>query len=130
MSVLETIKNDDFTKHLGLEFTELTKEKAVAKIPFSKELCNPYGSLHGGVLYSVADIVCGTLACTCGKYCTTVEGNMQYLNPAINTNYIICEAKITKTGAHKVFVTCEVKTDDGTLTDTANFTFYKTNIDA
>lgn len=128
--MLDIIKNDEFTNHLGIKFSELNKETAVAKIPFSKKLCNPYGSLHGGVLYSIADIVCGTLACTSGYYCTTVEGSMQYLNPAINTSHIVCTARITKSGSHMVFVTCDLTTAEGTLIDSGNFTFYKTNIPA
>lgn len=130
MSMLDKLKDNEFSNHIGLEFLELNKETAVAKIPFSDKLCNPYGSIHGGVLYSFADIVCGTLACTCGNYCTTVDGNMQYILPAVNTEYILCEARIIKSGTHMVYVSAEIKTAEGNLIDAASFTFYKTNVPA
>lgn len=128
--VIERIKENEFFNHLGIDFTDITDSTLTARIPFADSLKNPYGSLHGGVLYSVADIVCGSLACMCGKYCTTVSGNIDYLTPGIASEYLECRATLNRAGAHMVFVSCEIVSDTGACVATASFTFYKTEIDA
>lgn len=130
MAVTDSLKNNEYMNHLGLEFIALDNDNAVARFPFDGKLLNPYKSLHGGVLYSVADIVCGSLACMCGKYCTTVSGNMNYLAPGTANKYLECRATLNRAGSHMVFVSCEIVSDTGARVATASFTFYKTEIDA
>lgn len=130
MAVLDSLNEDVFSKKLGIEFVELDGEHAVAKFPFKKEVCNPYGSVHGGVLYSVGDIVCGSMACMCGNYCTTVSGNMEYVSPGIAEEYLECRATLKRSGAHMVYTVGEIYSDKGNLVAICNFTFYKTDIEA
>lgn len=126
--ILDYINNNDYSNHLGIEFLELDNNHAIARIPHSEKLANPFGSLHGGVLYSLADIVCGSLACTCGNYTTTVNGNMEYISPGMNSEYYECVATLKHSGSHMIFVNCEIKSDTGRLVASGSFTFYKTEI--
>ena len=121
----EVLLNDDFSRHLGIEILEFEEKYIRARIPFKKPLQNNYGSVHGGVLYSFADILAGTVACMSGKFCTTVEGSMNYLEPAKSREYIYCEAKRVRGGNHLVVVKVKIKNDDGTLLDDGSFTFYR-----
>ena len=125
----EVLLNDDFSRHLGIEILEFEEKYIRARIPFKKPLLNNYGSVHGGVLYSFADILAGTVACMSGKFCTTVEGSMNYLEPARSREYIYCEAKRVRGGNHLVVVKVKIKNDDGTLVDDGSFTFYRSDND-
>ena len=60
-----------------------------------------------------------------GKFCTTVEGSMNYLEPAVSREYIYCEAKRVRGGNHLIVVKVKIKNDDGTLVDDGSFTFYR-----
>ena len=54
--------NNNFAKLLGIELTELSNGYAKAEMKVTKELLNPIGSIHGGCLYTIADIAGGAAA--------------------------------------------------------------------
>ena len=124
--VLKSLEDNSFCKFLGLEFSELTDTHAVARIPFSEKFFNPFATVHGGVLFSVSDIVAGAMACVSGNFCTTVEGKLNYLLPGKADKYIYCESKVTRAGRHIISAYVEIKSDDGKLLDNGSFTFYRT----
>lgn len=123
----KSLDEDAYSRFLGIEILSLSEEKIVARIPFKKELLNPYRTLHGGVIYSVADIVCGTFACSCGYFCTTVTGNMNYLEPGICDEYLYCEGTLVRRGAHLIVIDAVMKSDRGRIVDTGTFTFFKSS---
>ncbi len=53
----EALMKNSYVKFLGIEFMEFRCKHTVARIPYKEQLLNPYGMLHGGSLYSAADIV-------------------------------------------------------------------------
>ena len=57
----EALMKNSYVKFLGIEFMEFHCKHTVARIPYKEQLLNPYGMLHGGSLYSAADIVAGAL---------------------------------------------------------------------
>ncbi len=121
----KVLLDDAFSRHLGIEIIEFEEKYIKARIPFRAEIINNYGSLHGGALYSFADILAGTVACMTGKFCTTVTGNMNYLEPAVSKEYIYCEAKRVRAGGHLVVVKVKIKNDSGKLLDDGSFTFFR-----
>lgn len=113
-----------FMKQLGLELVSLEEGHAIGKMPFQESFCNPYGSLHGGILYSMADIIAGITACSYGSYVSTVDGHMNYILPAMNTTYITCKADVVRQGNHLAVYQVELADDKGNLLQTGTFTFY------
>ena len=125
--VLESLSENEFACYIGLEFLELEDKYIRARIPFRDKILNPYGSAHGGVLYALADITAGTLACFSGKFVVTVDGHMNYLSSAEDTDYIYCEAKTVKSGKTLIVIKIKIKNDKGKLLDDGSFTFFKTD---
>lgn len=114
-----------YMKFLGIEFLKLSEGYGRARMKYKRELINPYGMLHGGCLYSMADIVAGSAACMYGRYVTTVSGTLNFLLPADHTEYVYCEAVQLRQGKH--LAVYEVKiTDDKQLLDSGEFTFFVT----
>lgn len=122
--ITETLVQNEYVKYLGLELLELGQGYAKARMPYSDKLVNPYGSVHGGVLYSFADIVAGTAACTYGNYSSTIDGSMNFVRPAMNTRYVTCEAFEVRQGRQVSVYRAELFNDDGLLMETGTFTFY------
>ncbi len=127
--MLEVLKNDAFTQLLGIEILEYEPKFIRARMPYRDPFINNFGGIHGGVLYSFADIMAGTVSCSQGKFSPTLEGNMNYLEPASNTEYIYCEAKRVRCGSHIVVVKVKIKDDRGKLLDDGSFTFYRSDND-
>lgn len=122
------LKEDVFSQFLGFEIIEADDEILVARIPFRENVINTMGATHGGALYALADITAGTLACMCGYFCTTVNGNLNYLEPAVAKEYISCTAKIVRRGFHVTVVNVEITSDTGKLLDTGSFNFFRSEL--
>ena len=61
-----------------------------------------------------------------GSICVTLSGSLSFLRPAIDTEYIYCEAKALRDGEHTLVYNVEISDDKGTLLDSGSFTFFKT----
>lgn len=85
---------------MEIEITELEEDLCVGKMPFREEDRNHFGLLHGGVSYTLADIVTGTLAHVQTKELTvtTTAGELHYLRGIQDTDAIFCEARTIKKG--------------------------------
>ena len=121
----EVLSSSGFIKLLNIEILELSETHAKGRMPFDAKYCNPGGSMHGGCLYSLADTVAGTLAYFKGFDVTTVEGSMNFLEPAINTEYIYCTAKLKRRGKHLVTCDVDITNDAGKLLDCGIYTFFR-----
>lgn len=124
--MLRVMKNNSYMQFLGIEMVEMKEGYGLGRIKYKEELLNPYGMLHGGSLYSLADIVAGSVACMCGYFVTTVSGTMNFLLPAVKTEYVYCEAEQLRMGRHLAVFSVRIKDDNGKILDSGEFTFFVT----
>lgn len=78
-------KDNIYVQNLKIELVDMSLGYVKGKMMVTEDVLNPYGSVHGGCLYSLADIVSGIAACTYGKFSSTIDGTMTYIAPAMNT---------------------------------------------
>jgi len=124
--VYEALDKSMFIKNMGLEFVELDKTHGVGRVHFDEHIQNPYGTAHGGFLYALADTVAGSTATVAaGRFCTTIDGNMSYLEPGHNTEYIWCYADVQRVGKQLVNVKVEIRNDDGNVLDVGTFNYFQ-----
>ena len=97
-ALCQMIEENSFAKTIGLEMLELREGYAEGRIPVKEESKNPLGTMHGGCLYSLADIVSGTAATLRGNYVTTVSGEFSFLRPAADTQYVTAKAQEIRFG--------------------------------
>lgn len=125
-AVLRAVTENEYVKFLGIEFQELREGRVKARMKYKKELANPYGMLHGGSLYSMADIVAGSAACMCGYFVTTVSGTLNFLLPADDTEYVYCEAVELRQGRHLAVYDVKITNERKQLLDSGEFIFFVT----
>lgn len=125
----DRIKNT-FTDYLGLELLKYESGYCSTKLKIKPEFINQIGGLHGGLLYTVADTTAGVASVHLGSgsTVTTVNGDMQFLRPALNLDNIFAEAKIIKDGKRLVFTDVWISTEDGTILAKGSFTFARITI--
>ena len=122
------INKDDFEKYLkfrvnvdgaiarmGIEITDLELGWARARMEYRDTYVNPNGSVHGGLIFSLADSVAGTAACTRGNMVTTSTGSIYFLNAAFHPKVLVAEATELKAGRSLMTYDVKVKTDTGIL---------------
>lgn len=123
-ALCQMIEENSFAKTIGLEMLELREGYAEGRIPVKEESKNPLGTMHGGCLYSLADIVSGTAATLRGNYVTTVSGEFSFLRPAADTQYVTAKAQEIRFGKNLAVYRVDLVDDAGTVLDIATFTFF------
>ena len=74
-----------FPDYLGIEMTEATQERVVAKLAVRKEVCTVGDSLHGGAIMAFADTLgaVGTIMnLPAGHRTTTIESKTNFISGA------------------------------------------------
>ena len=121
------VENNLYIQELKIEILEIERGYVRGRLTVTEHVLNPYGSVHGGCLYSLADITAGLAASTYGVCSSTIDGTMEYILPAIDTDYILCEAKEIRQGMHVSQYEAFLYDDKGQLVDKAVFSFYMMN---
>lgn len=117
------------TNHMGVVLTEAGPGWAKGEIKFERYHQNPIGSVHGGVIFFLADAVGGTAACTRGRLVTTANGTIHYLNAAIEPEKLVAEAVELKAGKNLLTYEVYVRTETGKLISKATMEYYSLHKD-
>jgi acyl-CoA thioesterase len=122
--MIKELYSNEYNKFIGFEILELSPTYSKSRVKCDKRLENTYGSIHGGALLSFVDAMAGATASMNGYYATTVSANLNFLLPAVNTEYIYCECLKLKTGKHILVFDIRVTDDNGNLLDSGEFSFF------
>ena len=122
--LIAELYNNEFNRFIGFEILELSSTYSKARIKYDERLLNPYGSVHGGALLAFVDAMAGATGSMSGYYVTTVSANLNFLLPAVNTEFIYCECLKLKTGRHILVFDIRVTDDAGNILDSGEFSFF------
>ncbi len=87
-----------FHRKIGTQIIEQRVERCKVKLPITDLHMNPIHSIHGGVLFTIADLSGGICAAADGGICSTLSSTIHYLNAALEPEYIIATAYPVKRG--------------------------------
>lgn len=113
---------DPLAELLHMEVLWADPQEAEGILRVSPELCNPYGSVHGGCLVALADSVAGHNMAAAGKLCVTLSSAVNFLRPATG-RFVRCRSRIQKVGKRVSVVEVEERGEKDELLLTAHFTF-------
>ena len=114
--------SNEYNRFIGFEILEMSSTYSKSRVKYDERLLNNYGSIHGGALLSFVDVMAGATASMSGYYVTTVSANLNFLLPAVNTEYIYCECMKLKTGKHILVFDIRITDDAGNLLDSGEIT--------
>jgi acyl-CoA thioesterase len=110
----EIRKQSAFVKLLGLTIEKLENGICQSRLLIREEFLNKRKIVHGGVIYSMADISMGVAVYSTLKKdeeTATIEIKINYLKPA-NKKMIDCEARVIQRGKQIAVIEAEIKSDD------------------
>jgi len=102
---------DRFGKHAGLTFTKGEKGYSQCVLKVNDLLLNPYGTVHGGALFTMADSGMGfALVSTLeeGEQCASIEVSIVYLK-AITSGMLTCDTTVIKKSSKSAILESEIK---------------------
>jgi acyl-CoA thioesterase len=108
--VFDYIKHDRFAMHSGIEMLEITAESAKAKLTVNEYHLNGVNIVHGGALFTLADLVFGALGYVHDQNAVSINASISYFK-AVNEGTLIAEGRLTtltpKLGSYTVHVSDE-----------------------
>ena len=107
-----------FAKLLGIEFTNASAERIVARMTVREDLCTRPAVLHGGAIMALADTLgaTGTIVnLPAGAATTTIESKTNFVAPAPAGTQVIGEATPVHRGRRTMIWQTRVTTPEGRL---------------
>ena len=115
-----------FAEMLGMRPQSIGEGRARFELEVAARHLNPNGTLHGGVIYSVADTAMGAALFSQldpGEQCATLEIKMNYLLP-VTGGSIAAEAAVVSRTKRVGVIEAKVYGDGDKLVALATGTFY------
>ena len=103
---------------LGIEFTDVTPDKVIARLTVRKDLCTIGDSLHGGAIMAFADTlgaVAAILNMPQGSRTTTIESKTNFIGGAPMGTRVVGEAVPVHKGRTTVVCQTHIRTEAGKL---------------
>jgi uncharacterized protein (TIGR00369 family) len=101
-------------KYLGIEISDVSPGRMVAKMEVRDELLTPVGSLHGGVMAGLVDHVLASVLYPLmkrGSWAATTEFKLNYL-AAVRKGTLVAESRVIAMTKRTAVVRVEVTNDD------------------
>ena len=112
-----------FTDYNFIKLEAAEADRAVYRLDIRPESRNPYGMVHGGALYTLADDAAGTAAHGDGRHYVTQHGDLHFLdNRAHGT--IRAAGRVRHRGRSTVLVDVEITDESGVLLATGAFSYF------
>jgi len=126
----ETIrKRSPFIRLLGVEVLKLENGICQISLEIKDNFRNVHKNVHGGVIYSMADISMGVAVYSTLKKdqeAATIEIKINYLKPAMATT-LLCDAKIIQKGKNIAVLEAEIKSGENLVAKAmGTFSIFKT----
>lgn len=119
----ERIKTNAFMLHNYMEIETVEPDRAVFRLDIRPESRNPYGMVHGGAIYTLADNATGAAAHTDGRHYVTQTSSFHFLRNQPE-GVIRAAAHVRHRGRSTCLVTVDVTGTGGVLLATGEFTFF------
>lgn len=101
------------------------KEGTLAiEVRVTENALNPYGTAHGGFLYSLCDTIAGGTAATLGDYTVTLQGNINYIKPAKKDDVLTVTGKCTHNGSKTKVINVNITNEKEQLVCSSSFTMF------
>ena len=119
-----------YAKDNDYVLTLLDEGRAVGEMKIEERHKNPLNTVHGGVVFAIADTIGGIAARTMDVIPTTCSSTINYLRPTMGAEKLMADAKVIKCGKNTVAVEIAVFDDKGKHVSEVLATYFNLSIDA
>ena len=123
----DLMRGNAFMFHNSIEMESAERDKAVFKLVIRPESKNPYGIVHGGAIYTMADNAAGAVAHSDGRYYVTQTSSLHFLRNQAE-GVVRAEARIRHRGKSTCLVDVDITGEGNILLATGQFTYFCVDI--
>lgn len=120
------IKDNGFMSYNGLYIVESKENYVKIGVDITEKSLNPFGIVHGGLIYTLADSAMGIALATTGRSGVTLNSTIDYLTPGKGKK-LFADTEIVKDGKSIVVFRVNIKDENDTLVSVASGTYYIIN---
>ena len=121
--IQERERKNGFMLHNFIELESVERDRAVFKLTIRPESKNPYGMVHGGALYTLADDAAGAAAHTDGRHYVTQNGSLHFLKNQPGGT-IRAEGRVRRRGKATCLAVVDITNEAGELLATGDFSYF------
>jgi acyl-CoA thioesterase len=78
--IFNTLDQEPFARFLGIKLIELGPGSATAELTPNENMVNSHGTIHGGIIFSLADYVFAAASNSYGKTAVGVNNNINFIS--------------------------------------------------
>jgi acyl-CoA thioesterase len=78
--IFQTMENEPYARMLGIKLTELGPGSATAEMIPNENMVNAHGTVHGGIIFSLADYVFAAASNSYGRTAVGVNNNVNFMS--------------------------------------------------
>ena len=119
-------EQNGFLKHNDIIILESNEKTSKVKMNISENSLNPYGIVHGGLIFSMGDTVMGITIRSTGRDAVTLDGTINYLKPG-KGKYLIATSEVIKVGKTTSVLKANIYNDKEELIAVISATYYFIN---
>lgn len=101
------IQQNQFIRLCGIQLLEDPEGNYYAQTQVTSQIHNPYGIVHGGLLYTMADMVSGATARQYGKHPVTLDSDMHFLRN-VSSGTLTARAELVRAGGSVAVIRARV----------------------
>ncbi|GED16144.1 PaaI family thioesterase [Aneurinibacillus migulanus] len=94
--ILKQVKSDPYAESLGIQLTKFEAGFAEAMLEVQKHMVNAYGTVHGAVIYALADHAFSVACNAYGKTSLGVSTTIQFMESAKPGDKLVARATEVK----------------------------------
>lgn len=121
----KSYQRNPFMDYNHIEICEVSLDHSLLKATITPESKNPYGMLHGGLIYTMLDCVAGITARADGNDYVTQNVYVNYLSNVKDQAEVFAESKVIKRGNTVTVVHAFVRTESGQVLATAEVNMFR-----
>lgn len=123
--IRERNEENPFAKLCGIRTLDIQEGYAKGEVILGKEHTNVMGAVHGGMLFSIADVIAGSAAQSHGEKTVTVSADVKFLRGVLDSKKLVCEVKEIKNGRFFSIYDAEIYDDKDILVFKGTFEYFK-----
>lgn len=119
----DRLDRNAFMQYNHMELESLCRDRAVFRLRIRPESRNPFGMVHGGALYTLADNAAGVAVHTDGRFYVTQTSSFHFLRNQ-SAGVVKAEGRVRHRGKATALAEVDITGEGGALLATGEFTFF------
>ena len=110
--IFKVLKNEPYANYLGMELVELNAGFAKVTLSPTPHMLNAHGTVHGGIIFSLADYAFAAASNSYGNTAVGVTNTINYMNPGLGDHALTAVAHEVKKTRRLAWYRIEVWSND------------------